>query len=60
MYIIDGDTESVMCDVIKILLKKEEREEKGERKTLTRDGFRRIFITSHMTLSVFFFYTTNK
>ena len=39
-----------MCDVIKILLKrKNEISRKGNKK---KYGFRRIFMSSHMTLSV--------
>ena len=38
-----------MCDVLKNMYKKQVRVEKWERKPLKRDGFRRIFMTSHMT-----------
>ena len=42
--VLFGDMESVMCDVIKILLKSkdERRSEKGS--PLKRDGFKRVFL----------------
>ena len=40
--------ESVLCDVIKKRLKRRDERRSGKGK---RDGFRRIFMTSHMTLS---------
>ena len=42
--------QSVMCDVIKIGLKGRMRGELGK-KTLKRDGFKHMFLTSHITLS---------
>ena len=38
-----------MCDVIKLRLKRKD-ERRSEK--IKRDGFRLIFMTSHMTLSV--------
>ena len=45
------ELECVMCDVIKIRLKGREERRSGKGNPYTRDGFRRTFMTSSMTLS---------
>ena len=47
-----GVTESVTCDVIEIRLKRKNERRSGKGNSLKRDGFRRIFMTSQLTLSV--------
>ena len=44
--------ETVMCDVIKLRLKGRDKRRSGKGNSLKRDGFRHIFMTLHMTLSM--------
>ena len=43
----NGTAESVMCDVIKICLKRKDERRSGKGNPYKRDGFRRIFMTSY-------------